>query len=863
MKQAERQKIEKDVLDELQLMEDDLRHADMGRLEEMIDQLTDPMAPQSVVEKEKYLKDEKIRKRMQALQDKIFGALHKWKKNDDVRLPNEKNESYDETIGDMGGGIKNIVSDCGRPVSRRYKKFTINTDKVTNPLKVQPEKPSPVTNLDLPSIETVSRDTRMMEITRRFQSMLNKSVRNAFYPVFSIDKKYGKGSMVNVCRLAKTGDLAKSRYKTGSKAAYIPKEIVLRVTPGVSWNIITIELVHYLLEKGACFTVYINQAGYVNNIRTLSNLINVISMAETGFDDVIEKDLSRKRSDDYIVFTLPEPQALAEEDFLYGAIKHSPEKKEESDKLSFEEQLYRVKQFLRNNRLDDNENGKYLENVNHEQKTFELYLGCADVKNISDLSGLTCLTKFNIRKTLVDNIDVLADCITLTKLDISQCKVSNISVIAGLKKLNTLEMYGLPINNDDLKVLSNLENLVNLDIGRTKVTDLSSLSNLKNLEELILSNCTYIKNIDRLYNLPKLESVSFVRTSVSPLQIIELFECNPNRNKLDVLDSSWVGVTMNTNYYEYRQKHQSFLPEQLTFEEQIDKVKDFLRANGLDAGENSLCLENVDRAHETFELTLYNKKIKDISSLTGLTCLTKFCIQNTLIENIDVLADCVNLIELNIIYCKVTNINVIACLKKLKRLEMYGLPINNDDLKTLSNLESLVKLTIGETKVTDVSSLSNLKKLKILDFSFCTYLRNIDGLFNLPNLKRIYFHETLISPLQIIELFDRNPNRNELVVDDPKCKIISFQKNLNEYRKKYKSFIPVPPDHSSFIQEIYDALVNKVQSLQNVYKRLADEGNESLFKKAMTAVNQAVDDTIQQAVTPTDPGEVKSIFEAV
>ncbi len=143
----------------------------------------------------------------------------------------------------------------------------------------------------------------------------------------------------------------------------------------------------------------------------------------------------------------------------------------------------------------------------------------------------------------------------------------------------------------------------------------------------------------------------------------------------------------------------------------------------------------------------YNYRIRDISSLSGLTNLNTFYLGCNRFTDLSPLSGLTNLTDLNIGGNGFTDISSLAGLTSLT-----DLTIGNNDITDLSPLSGLTNLTVlnsGGNDLTDLSPLANLTNLNYLTLltNDLTDLSPLSGLTNLDYLDLRHNNITDISPL--------------------------------------------------------------------------------------------------------------------
>ena len=142
------------------------------------------------------------------------------------------------------------------------------------------------------------------------------------------------------------------------------------------------------------------------------------------------------------------------------------------------------------------------------------------------------------------------------------------------------------------------------------------------------------------------------------------------------------------------------------------------------------------------QLWLNNNEIKDVSPLSGLTNLHHLTLDDNEIKDISSLSGLTNLTVLTLDNNQITNINSISGLTKLT-----GLNLNNNqikDISPLSELTNLLSLGIYENQITNISPLSGLTNLSSL-FIHENQITDINPLSGLTNLKYLSLYSNQIT----------------------------------------------------------------------------------------------------------------------
>lgn len=107
------------------------------------------------------------------------------------------------------------------------------------------------------------------------------------------------------------------------------------------------------------------------------------------------------------------------------------------------------------------------------------------VGDVSPLSKLKTLQKFDLYETHVSSLASFKSLKQITKLDLYGSGVSDLKPLSGLKALKTLRLGNCP-DVKDINPLCALPRLESLDLSHTGVADLSAIRKMKKLKRLYL-----------------------------------------------------------------------------------------------------------------------------------------------------------------------------------------------------------------------------------------------------------------------------------------------------------------------------------------------------------------------------------------
>lgn len=132
-------------------------------------------------------------------------------------------------------------------------------------------------------------------------------------------------------------------------------------------------------------------------------------------------------------------------------------------------------------------------------------------------ADLKKLRSLNLSRVELDQLDIclFSHMTELRELFIAPTGIDDLSPISGAKHMETLGVAGNPIS--DLSPLEKMTNLDRLDLAKTKVSDLSALSQLTKLTELTLDG-SEVTELTSISGLSELERLSIKSTQIKDLK---------------------------------------------------------------------------------------------------------------------------------------------------------------------------------------------------------------------------------------------------------------------------------------------------------------------------------------------------------
>ena len=308
-------------------------------------------------------------------------------------------------------------------------------------------------------------------------------------------------------------------------------------------------------------------------------------------------------------------------------------KKLETLNLGYSENLTTVSMLadmpaLKELNLDNCTNFTDFDSISRLKNLTYLCLASIGVKDLSFLSGMTGLTKLDLRWSELEgaSLEPLGNLTKLEWLDIFESGLDEETDLTPLAKLTNLTYLGLAMNRHlaDVSCLAPLTNLTDLDLRSNSIEDLSFLSGMTKMEYLLL-NANEIKDVSALAGLTKLTHLSLAAN----LWIEDI--------------SALAGLTELI---------------QLRLDNIFYKLTDFSALSGMT---------------KLTYLDLTDTEFSDTSVLTGMTQLTELVLSETKITDVGPLLALTALEELEMNQCdNLTDITPLLGMNWLKRIKVFG-----------------------------------------------------------------------------------------------------------------------------------------------------------------------------------------------
>ncbi|TGK09096.1 leucine-rich repeat domain-containing protein [Leptospira fletcheri] len=171
------------------------------------------------------------------------------------------------------------------------------------------------------------------------------------------------------------------------------------------------------------------------------------------------------------------------------------------------------------------------------------WIGFDQTPELTDLASFSKVETLEFPSSDLVSLEALPDLPKLRYLNLSGTKVRDFKPLEKVRKLDSLILNGIPLQNSDLATYTSWNQLTRIELSNTKVdsldflgkgcavrhlelrntlvSDLKPLSNCSQLRELYLQG-TKVRNLLPLYGLSELLHLQLDRTEVSNEEISEI-----------------------------------------------------------------------------------------------------------------------------------------------------------------------------------------------------------------------------------------------------------------------------------------------------------------------------------------------------
>ncbi|MDQ1349718.1 MAG: internalin, partial [Acidobacteriota bacterium] len=213
--------------------------------------------------------------------------------------------------------------------------------------------------------------------------------------------------------------------------------------------------------------------------------------------------------------------------------------------------------------------------------------------------------------------------------------------------------------------------------------------------------------------------------------------------------------------------------------------------------ENGYALNN--NTGQVKSLNLYNRKIKDISFIRGLSELTHLSLSRNQITDLTPLSALTNLTKLGLSENQFTDLTPLSAMTKLTELHLSVNQIA--DLTPLSALTNLTVLILSENQIKDLTPLGTLSKLTFLNLSR-NQIKDLTALKDLENLNVLRLYGNGITDLTALSTLT---NLNLLYLGNNQITDFIPLRKLNHLKKldvSQNRIERLPPEITSWWPEI-------------------------------------------------------------
>ncbi len=242
-----------------------------------------------------------------------------------------------------------------------------------------------------------------------------------------------------------------------------------------------------------------------------------------------------------------------------------------------------------------------------------------------------------------------------------------------------------------------------------QVSDIKQIVSLNSLE---VFNNTFVRNIEPLAQLSKLNSLKLTGLPIADI--------NALRNMTELLELNLSGTNVND-------------------------------------------ISVLKYATKLRKLDISKTPVADISVLQKMTALQSLRMSTTMVADLTPLVGLTDLTDLEIASTKVTDLSPVSSFTKISELDASDTQIN--DINPLAGLQELAVLQLDSTHVSNVSALGKLNNMKLLYVNH-TPISDLSPLQQLSRLEKIYCDQSGIKQAQAEAFMSANPK--VLVIFDSK-----------------------------------------------------------------------------------------------
>ena len=240
---------------------------------------------------------------------------------------------------------------------------------------------------------------------------------------------------------------------------------------------------------------------------------------------------------------------------------------------------------------------------------------------LETIGSMASLRSLNLGSCGVTDVTSLGAMTQLQVLDLSNNALANISPLAGCAGLQTLNLSGCGVS--DLSAIASLTNLQALDLSYNSPTSLSPIAQCTQLKRIDLSNCGLI-DISVLQYCTQLTHLTASHNDLTGIPGLDKCTC------LEEVDLSY---------------------NKLTSIDELGPIDSLILVN---INENDVVsIPPFSTSCRLQKFYADHNFLEDLSGLTALPYLNYVTLDYNNIANIDALADCENLVQVNVFHTNI------------------------------------------------------------------------------------------------------------------------------------------------------------------------------------------------------------------
>lgn len=314
--------------------------------------------------------------------------------------------------------------------------------------------------------------------------------------------------------------------------------------------------------------------------------------------------------------------------------------------------------------------------IKYSDRLKHLDISNTQIPDISQLLNLKSLVSLKVEKTPVLSFAVLNEFKNLTQLDLTESGFNNVENIKDLKNLEALNLSRNYMIN--LSELTGLSSLKSLDLSQTNIQDLSPVESLGKLELLDITG-SEVADITPLESLSNLKKVLADETQLTPLAADIFIRKNPEVlliHHVKDLESWW--SSLSPEWKDVLKRNNPTITNDNPSIEILTQTITILELN-LDSAQ----LDNlipITRFVNLSQLDFSNNPISGLLPLSEVRTLVKLVGKNTHVTDMTILRENDLLESINLENSPVNNIEVVAALPNLIYLNVNGAEFDHNTI---------------------------------------------------------------------------------------------------------------------------------------------------------------------------------------